>query len=505
MKKLKFKDFLMKHISFWLILIVVICAIGVVVPLSGAYIANDAIFALNISETIGALKDSKSEVENEFILSLYNDYVINGTFTDSATVLCDAETNEIVATSAMNCYAIISKKYSDTGENIYLKNKNEEFRSIVCEYAMLWKENSLIDVEEIYIDGDGFYPGKVSISQLDSSITEKVIGEPREFDFTPENAEDYKMMNEHTIELIAGTAPDSEALKALMENPQTGILDGLFSYNCERENINIGEKKYNLYSSSLFDVWSYASTFFIIMFIAVSVICSVLCFFVSYSKYKKYLTQYEIDEYRRNMTNALAHDLKSPLTAIYGYAENLKNNVHTEKKEYYADAVLENVQYMNEIITNTLDLAKLEISDKGLKKEKVDITALAEELYTKYRPQAESRDISFKISGKSIISVDRKMMTQAMENLISNAVKYTADGGEIFINADTKSFTISNTCNEILNSEKLEKPFEKADSSRSNRSGSGLGLSIVKNIAILHKFGFETKAENNIFTAKITF
>ena len=362
-----------------------------------------------------------------------------------------------------------------------------------------------MNVEEIYIDGDGFYPGKVSISQLDGSIADKVIGEPQEFDFTPENAAGYKMINEHTIELIAGTAPDSEALKALMENPQTSILDGLFSYNCERENINIGEKKYNLYSCALFDVWSYAGTFFIIMFIAVFVICGGLCFIISYIQYKKYCTQYEIDEYRRNMTNALAHDLKSPLTAIYGYAENLKNNIHSEKKDYYADAVLENVQYMNSIITNTLELSKLEIGGSGLKKEKINVVSLAEELYSKYCPQAESRNISFKIHGECVISADRNLFLQAVENLISNAVKYTKDSGEIAVTANVKSFEISNTCDKNIKAENLQNPFEKADASRSNRKGSGLGLSIVKNIAMLHKFGFETKAENGVFTAKITF
>lgn len=253
------------------------------------------------------------------------------------------------------------------------------------------------------------------------------------------------------------------------------------------------------------DFWNLSGKYVLIDGIIFMVICVGIAFLTANNKYRKYCTQYEIDEYRRNMTNALAHDLKSPLTAIYGYAENLKNNVHSEKKDYYADAVLENVQYMNEIITNTLDLAKLEISDKGLKKEKVNITALAEELYAKYRPQAESRDISFKISGKAVVSADRKMMVQAMENLISNAVKYTKDGGEINITADAKSFVISNSCGDVKNTESLVRPFEKADQSRSNRSGSGLGLSIVKNIVMLHKFGFETKAENNIFTAKITF
>ena len=96
-------------------------------------------------------------------------------------------------------------------------------------------------------------------------------------------------------------------------------------------------------------------------------------------------------------------------------------------------------------------------------------------------------------------------MIKAVENLISNAVKYTKDGGEITVSADDKSFMISNSCGNITNSENLVRPFEKADQSRSNRSGSGLGLSIVKNITMLHKFGFETKAESNTFSAIVIF
>ena len=110
--------------------------------------------------------------------------------------------------------------------------------------------------------------------------------------------------------------------------------------------------------------------------IALSVIISLIA-------YNKYCAQYEIDEYRRNMTSALAHDLKTPLTAIMGYSENLKNNVHSEKRDYYADAVIENVRYMNEIITGTLELAKIEKQDTKLNKTDVDMAALANELIAK--------------------------------------------------------------------------------------------------------------------------
>lgn len=76
-----------------------------------------------------------------------------------------------------------------------------------------------------------------------------------------------------------------------------------------------------------------------------------------------YLTRksrYERQEYRRNMTNVMAHDLKTPLMAMSGYAENLLANVHTDKRQQYAEAISENVRKMNGMIEQMLEIDRLE-------------------------------------------------------------------------------------------------------------------------------------------------
>ena len=232
--------------------------------------------------------------------------------------------------------------------------------------------------------------------------------------------------------------------------------------------------------------------------IALSIILSLIA-------YNKYCTQYEIDEYRRNMTSSLAHDLKTPLTAIMGYSENLKNNVHSEKRDYYADAVIENVRYMNEIITGTLELKKIEEQDIKLNKTDIDMIALANELIAKYKADFEDRGISVSVSGKCTVKADRELISRAVENLISNAVKYTSKGGKIEITANDKYFRISNSCATDLkgSTEDFCKVFGKADANRSNRNGCGIGLAIVNNIVALHKFKFEVSASGGKFSAEI--
>ncbi len=501
MKKLKFRDFFLKRLLVWLAvgIFVTTAALGAAILIckfSYEYIAVN-----NTNEAVIRIEKSANK-ENAFLnLALHFDSGSNvGIFFDTAAVIVDSETEEIYLDSERNGVAVINKKTSPTGETIYLLNKSDELKEALSKFSA--NAYLYIDIESIYADEDGFYPGVTTLGTLKNEW-DMIPENPEVYDFTPENASELTEYTSGTYKCAFGTHPDSEALR-IVRTAGKSYDCGFFDFYNTR-GVTVNGKDYMIRAFYHLNFWNVAGRYVLIGGIVFTIICVGIALLTAYNKFRKYLTQYEIDEYRRNMTNALAHDLKSPLTAIYGYAENLRNNVHGEKKDYYADAVLENVRYMNEIITNTLELNKLELREKNIRKETIDITTLCKELYEKYKPQAESRDIFFKTNGNALVSADRKMMTQAMENLISNAVKYTENGGEIIITADAKSLAISNSCGAIANAENLGNPFEKADSSRSNRKGGGMGLAIVKNIAMLHKFGFEAKSENGIFTAKITF
>lgn len=220
-------------------------------------------------------------------------------------------------------------------------------------------------------------------------------------------------------------------------------------------------------------------------------------------QYQKYSKDYDINEYRRNLTGSLAHDLKSPLAVISGYAENLRENVHTEKREAYADSILENTKYMNRIIEDALGLAKLE-QTADLRRETVDLVQLANDAVNHYAEQTAAQDITVQCSGEYKVSGNPQMMQQAVGNLIANAVKYTPVGGSIDISGTGKALRICNDSNiSSADTEKLSEPFVKGDAARSGRSGSGMGLAIVRQIAALHKMQLSISTKDGKFIAEL--
>lgn len=214
---------------------------------------------------------------------------------------------------------------------------------------------------------------------------------------------------------------------------------------------------------------------------------------------------YMTEDYRINLINNLAHDLKSPLMAMGGYAENLKENVHTEKREYYADAIIENAGYMNTIISDTLELSKLDCHDISLKKKHVDLCLLSKSIMDNYSAIIEEKGINTEITGNYTIDADVKEITRALDNLISNAVKYTKIGGIIRICADSDGFKIENDSSEEMpqNVDNLWGAFVKGNESRQGRQGSGLGLAIAKRILDMHNISSELKYEEGKFSVSL--
>lgn len=265
--------------------------------------------------------------------------------------------------------------------------------------------------------------------------------------------------------------------------------------------------RYVLFSSANVDLFYSYGEWIVLYLVLVFVISICIAVLISYIKHIKLKSVYEMEDYRRTLTDSMAHDLKSPLMAVSGYAQNLKENVNTDKKDYYATAIIDNAQYMNNIIDNVLKLSQLESNKIVINKTETDLRVLINECLKKYEDAFEEKSLIVEIKGDINISCDEGLLLQAFDNLISNAVKYSdADSSiEICIEKDKKRVVIINSCKKTLNiaPEELCKPYVKGDNARSNKLGTGIGLSISKNILNMHGFKQNIMWENETFVVEI--
>lgn len=238
---------------------------------------------------------------------------------------------------------------------------------------------------------------------------------------------------------------------------------------------------------------------FIIPMLLVLVICII--------RNVKNKARYAFEDYQRGLINNLAHDLKTPLAVIGGYAENLqelRKDSGSEKELKYISSIMNNVSYTDDIIAKTLELSENE-QMKKLNKKKVDIKALTERLLDKYRAALDERNIELKTDLGGQVSADEDVLAAAVENLISNAVKYTRDDGVITVTADKKRLCIVNDVTEYVDTKDLLMPFVKGDKARSDKRSHGLGLAIASSAAARNGFNLNVSCKGKKFTATIDF
>jgi two-component system phosphate regulon sensor histidine kinase PhoR len=186
--------------------------------------------------------------------------------------------------------------------------------------------------------------------------------------------------------------------------------------------------------------------------------------------------------------------LRTPLTAIKGYAETLRDEVNTETGKKYLETIERNTNRMINIVNDLLLLSSLE-EKAGLELEDIDIRGLLENVVRIFEQPIKDKHLSLQINVQENlppIKADLFKLEQALINLLDNAVKYT-DHGEIVITADVQHkkvrLQIRDTGIGIPRSD-ISHVFERfyvVDKSRSRKfGGTGLGLSIVKHIVQLH-------------------
>ncbi len=201
----------------------------------------------------------------------------------------------------------------------------------------------------------------------------------------------------------------------------------------------------------------------------------------------------EAEENRRQMTSAIAHELKTPLAVIHSYTEGLQENINEEKRDHYLNVILNECGRMDGMVLEMLDLSRLEAGKVKLARDNFSLCDLTRATFDRLALAIEAKElqVSFDFRCDGAVIADEARIGQVLTNFITNAIKYTPHGGAVSVRilpATAKTrFSIENQC-APLSREALSRvwdTFYREDGTRSGE-GTGLGLAISKSIIELH-------------------
>jgi two-component system phosphate regulon sensor histidine kinase PhoR len=203
-----------------------------------------------------------------------------------------------------------------------------------------------------------------------------------------------------------------------------------------------------------------------------------------------------VDTVRRDFVSNVSHELRTPLTALSGYAEALSEaGLSAEETREHAAVIRRQVERLAALVSDLLELARLEESGFAPHRERFAAGDLLDELAREWRPRAEHRGMTLGVTSKPDLTLDgdRGLLGQALVNLLENAVKYCRDGDRIELSAlrapDGVELVVSDTGPGIPYEDqpRVFERFYRVDKGRSRgHGGTGLGLSIVKHAAEVH-------------------
>jgi two-component system, NarL family, sensor histidine kinase BarA len=207
---------------------------------------------------------------------------------------------------------------------------------------------------------------------------------------------------------------------------------------------------------------------------------------------------FESNRLKSEFLSTMSHELRTPLNSIIGFSEHLLSADNlTEKQHRYASNIMTSGQRLLALINDILELAKLEAGKMRLHPEPLNPANVCEHAVAMFRPQADKKNIDLKIVADAngpLVRQDAGKLHQILTNLISNAVKFTPEGGRVTLKAATDGndliFTVSDTGVGISPEEQdliFEKFRQAANPMTREQGGTGLGLSIVRELAkLLH-------------------
>lgn len=208
----------------------------------------------------------------------------------------------------------------------------------------------------------------------------------------------------------------------------------------------------------------------------------------------------------QTLLSGISHDIRTPLTSIQGYFRLMKETQDEAEKEGYLDIIHFRLRSLQSMLDNLFAYAKMQDEDYRINMEPVEVYPLLCKLLASFYYEFEKKQIEPVLSFSNeqlCVKADKELLLRLLHNLISNAWKHGASYFAIREEKGTIFFINEIQSSQALDTERLFDRFYKADDAR-RTTDSGLGLSIVKQIAELHHWKLEASQQKKKLQIALT-
>ncbi len=203
---------------------------------------------------------------------------------------------------------------------------------------------------------------------------------------------------------------------------------------------------------------------------------------------------HRLENVRRDFVANVSHEIKTPLTSIKGYVETLLEGAINdgENRVRFLEKIDRNAARLSNLVQDLLSLARIEAGEDSLKLSPVEWNPLVHSVLSRYEDAIQHKHLRVRVNAPAqplVVSGDKEAIIQVLDNLLTNAIKYTPEGGRMTVTLSAKQqwarLEVEDTGIGIP-AEHLDRIFERfyrVDKARSrDLGGTGLGLSIVKHL-----------------------
>lgn len=215
------------------------------------------------------------------------------------------------------------------------------------------------------------------------------------------------------------------------------------------------------------------------------------------------------EQTRRLFIANVSHELKTPMTTISGFVDGiLDGTIPAEKHNQYLQVVATEVKRLSRLVRSMLDTARIEAGELGVNPVTFDISEIIRQTIFSFEQSVEEKRLEMRglDTDKIMVTADIDLIHQVIYNLVENAVKFVNEDGYIEFRYQCdgeRTYVCIRNSGEGFEPEEARQLFErfyKSDRSRTNKSGVGLGLHIVKTIIKYHNGEIEARSEKDRYT-----